>query len=79
MSHDPAANHGEQSPPEDATEAIVPYMPVILPLAPARLRLRGSFRKACWPATRLAFDRGSISFGRVSNASKQEREGMDMA
>ena len=35
MSHDPAANHGEQSPPEDVTEAIVPYMPVILPLAGA--------------------------------------------
>lgn len=35
MSHDPAANHGEQPAPEDGTEAIVPYMPVILPLAGA--------------------------------------------
>ena len=35
MSHDPAANHAEQPANDDAAEAVVPYIPVILPLAGA--------------------------------------------
>ncbi|CAB5681199.1 Uncharacterised protein [Delftia tsuruhatensis] len=36
MSHDPAASHAtESTATDDATEAVVPYIPVILPLAGA--------------------------------------------
>ena len=36
MSHDPAASHAaEPTDSHDATEAVVPYIPVILPLAGA--------------------------------------------
>ncbi|MDR0225836.1 MAG: hypothetical protein LBI66_05400 [Burkholderiaceae bacterium] len=35
MTHDPAANQADQPASDDAAEAVVPYIPYILPLAGA--------------------------------------------